>query len=99
MIVVDLRMWPGGDPERAYPMDRLFIANASRPYPQPDSAYEWWLETTPNMRGMVQHRRSDGPWALVSAVLRDMEDMGAETRFASDPRTAAALKRGRGRVG
>lgn len=67
MLVVKVEIWPGGDSERAYEIDRLYAGNVSRL--APTSNYVWELKSggEGELKG---HRRTDGAWVLIEKILR-----------------------------
>lgn len=67
MLVVKVEIWPSGDEERSYEIDRLYAGNVSDL--QPTSDYVWRLESGGEGE-LKKHRRTDGAWVLIEKILR-----------------------------
>jgi hypothetical protein len=77
MLVITAEVWPAGDEERKFAIGEMLIANESNLAPVSSYSVAISQAADPNsgtaawQSGLIidGHRRSDGAWALVRAIL------------------------------
>lgn len=85
MLVVSAEIWPGGDQGRAYLVGEIIAANESglspvssyavsiSQGPAPEIGIEGWERDLT----LEDHRRADGVWTLVGAILSAVDYTGS----------------------
>ena len=89
MLVVSAEIWPGGDESRAWLVGEIIAANESAlssvssysvsisQAPAPSIGIEGWEREL----ALHDHRRSEGVWALVAAILAQaLHSQGSDDR-------------------